>query len=213
MSFWIVEIAKSLIDLVMPSRCAVCDAPGSSICGLCKVVLSPKPKPFFRETLQGFSALRFDDSVSKLLIGFKEKRQASLSEFIATALNELIQTISFSKEDYFLVPVPSRLENFAKRGFHPSLRIAQQLSKISGVAVLNCLRFERSVLDQVGLDSRARRQNLANSMVVNQIVSGKLCCLIDDVVTTGSSLLEARRALRAAGAHIISAITLSEREG
>lgn len=207
------KIANSLINLVMPARCAVCDVPGSNICAMCQLVLSPKPKPFIRETLQGLSALGYDDSVSKLLVGYKEKRQASLCEFIASSLNGLIQTISFSKSDYYVVPVPSRPENFAKRGFHPSLRIAQQLSKVSGVAVLNCLRFQRPVLDQVGLDFRARRLNLANSMAVNQTVSGKLCCLVDDVVTSGASLLEARRALSAAGAHVISTVTLSEREG
>lgn len=201
----------ALLDFLMPSRCAICESPGGNICEKCQHIFLPAPKRFERESLTGLSALSYGESVSKLLIGYKEKGQASLAPFIAKTMLPLTRLEQV--ENVFLVPVPSRRQNFLRRGFEPSLRICQELAKLTKLNVLNCLEFTREVKDQVGLDLDGRASNIEGSMRVNQPVARKLCLLVDDVVTSGASLNEARRVLTQSGALVSLAITLREREG
>jgi predicted amidophosphoribosyltransferase len=103
------------------------------------------------------------------------------------------------------------LENFALRGFTPSVVLAQALSnQVSNTRVLNCLMVAKDVKDQVGLTSSQRQANLAGKVSVNQKVTGKACFLVDDICTTGATLIEAWRALTVAGANVLGALVVSE---
>jgi predicted amidophosphoribosyltransferase len=76
--------------------------------------------------------------------------------------------------------------------------------------VLNSLVLAKNVKDQVGLSSLERRANLAGSMSLNQKVAGKYCFVVDDICTTGATLIEAWRALSVAGANVLGALVVSE---
>ena len=65
-------------------------------------------------------------------------------------------------------------------------------------------------MDQVGLGARQRFSNLAQSISLNQPVAGKTCVIIDDVVTTGATLLEASRALFAGNAAVLKLLTFAQ---
>jgi len=64
--------------------------------------------------------------------------------------------------------------------------------------------------DQASLGSDARRANLRGTMKASGLAQNKRIILIDDIVTTGSTLFEATRALEAAGAQIVGFLTFSE---
>lgn len=110
-----------------------------------------------------------------------------------------------------LVPVPSRPGVVRARGDDPLGRVvggaARRLWRVGGdVRVLPVLRSHRGVVDQAGLDAAARRDNLAGSMSCPSSRLRRLArlgpvvvVLCDDVVTTGATLCEARRALLAVG--------------
>jgi predicted amidophosphoribosyltransferase len=111
----------------------------------------------------------------------------------------------------YLVPAPSRIQNFAKRGFQPSLLLARQLAnRVPTARVLNCLQLGSEVLDQVGLSSAERFANLAGSMRLNQSVVGKSVYLVDDVVTTGATISEAWQTVSLGGAIVLGALVVSE---
>jgi predicted amidophosphoribosyltransferase len=65
------------------------------------------------------------------------------------------------------------------------------------------------VKDQVGLSETERISNLSFSMQLNQSVAGRVCYLLDDVVTTGATALEAARVLRVGGATVAGVLALS----
>lgn len=106
-----------------------------------------------------------------------------------------------------LVPVPSARGAVRARGHDPARRIAlaaaSELRRTGTPArVLAVLRQGRAVADQSGLNSRQRLDNLAGALTVapgggRLLAGGGPVMLVDDVMTTGASLTEAARALRA----------------
>lgn len=200
-----------LLDFVFPSRCGICDAPGSDICLRCQEGFVLDPHSFTRGALRGFAITSYSEAVSSLLVSFKEKNQVALASAIANYMEPLLSLIPAGQSKVLLIPAPSRPANFAKRGFHPSLEIARSLAKsFPEIQVQNVLVFNRNVVDQVGLSSSARSGNLAGSMRVNQNISGKICFILDDVTTTGATALEAFRALELAGAKVLGLLVFSE---
>jgi len=200
-----------LLDFVFPSRCGICDAPGSDICARCQQGFVLDPHSFTRGALSGFAITSYSEAVSTLLVSFKEKNQVALASVIANYMRPLLSLVPAAEGEILLIPAPSRPANFAKRGFQPTLEIARSLAKnCPEIQVQNVLVFNRKVVDQVGLSSMARAGNLAGSMRVNQNISGKICFILDDVTTTGATALEAFRALESAGARVLGLLVFSE---
>jgi len=200
-----------LLDIIFPSRCAVCDKPGPNLCQVCDFVLEPKPHTFQRGRVLGLAATSYSVEVSKLLVAFKDRGQFALAREIGLLMEPLVQELRKMPGSCYLVPAPSRTQNFAKRGFHPSLLLARQLAnRVENAKVLNCLVFGSEVLDQVGLSSTERIANLRGSMRLNQVIAGKTVFLIDDVVTTGATITEAWETVSLAGAIVAGALVVSE---
>ena len=205
---------KSLIDLIFPSRCAICDSSGKNLCDPCRELIWIEPKEFNLSGLAVFTVTNYKEETSKLLVALKEKGQSALVSELAIMLEPILKKIPSSESTVFLVPAPSRPANFANRGFTPTLLLAQAISNRNPrLKVLNALNFSRDVKDQVGLTANERLANLAESMRLNQQVAGKICYLLDDVVTTGATALEAARVLRIGGATVPGVLALSYSKG
>jgi ComF family protein len=205
---------QSLIDLIFPSRCAICDCSGKNLCDPCRELIWIEPKEFNLSGLAVFTVTNYKEETSKLLVALKEKGQSALVSELATMLEPILKKIPSSESTVFLVPAPSRPANFANRGFTPTLLLAQAISNRNPrLKVLNALNFSRDVKDQVGLSANERLANLAESMRLNQQVAGKICYLLDDVVTTGATALEAARVLRIGGATVPGVLALSYSKG
>ena len=207
-------LTSSLVDLIFPSRCAVCDRPGKNLCLDCKNMLWIEPREFLLSGLAIYTVTKYSDETSKLLVSLKDKGQFALVAELAQMLRPVIENLPASESIRYLVPAPSSPHNFSKRGFHPMLLLAQAVvSKFPSFSVLNCLRFSRRVKDQVGLTEPERLANLSFSMELNQSVSGRVCYLLDDVVTTGATALEAARVLRVGGAYLAGVLAVSYSKG
>ena len=201
----------SLLDFIFPSKCAVCDALGPNICEDCRQVLTPFPHGFQRGPVFGRAATYHSPGVSELLVSFKERGQSALVSDLGELIAPLVTELAAFSESVYLVPAPSRSENFARRGFTPSVVLARAISnRASNARVLNALVLAKNVRDQVGLSSLQRHANLAGSMSLNQKVAGKSCFVVDDICTTGATLIEAWRALSVAGANVLGALVVSE---
>jgi predicted amidophosphoribosyltransferase len=153
----------------------------------------------------------YTEAVSKLLVSFKDKGQSSLAKLFGEMMAPILKFVPENDFTIHLIPAPSRPENFSKRGFLPTLKIAVYLSrKRKDLKVLDCLVLNRKVSDQVGLSATERSKNLTGSMSLNQSVLGRICFVVDDVLTTGSTATEAIRALRLGGALVMGLLVFSE---
>jgi predicted amidophosphoribosyltransferase len=108
------------------------------------------------------------------------------------------------------VPVPSARSVAAARGGDHVLRLARRAAPVCGVRVIpNALVLTRSVRDSAGLGSRERTANLAHAMAARPGPPGVAALVVDDIVTTGSTLREAHRALEAAGWPVVGAAVVA----
>lgn len=107
-----------------------------------------------------------------------------------------------------VVAVPSTPGKLAQRGFDT----IGELVQAAGASALPALRVNRAVADQVGLSGAQRRANLHGALTATMLVHGTVW-VIDDVVTTGATVAEASRALRAAGADRVVAVALCAGRG
>lgn len=101
-----------------------------------------------------------------------------------------------------LVTAPSRAGAERARGMR---HLAEACAHaVPGAAVLPVLRFARRVADQRALSASGRLRNVAGSMRASRSVAGRRIVLVDDVVTSGATVREAARAVRAEGGRVIA---------
>jgi predicted amidophosphoribosyltransferase len=174
-------------------------------------VLRPYPHSFERGPVNGYAATYLSPQVSKLLVAFKDRGQSALVDELVELVEPLVFEVSQFRELVYLVPAPSRAENFSRRGYTPGVLLARVIANSAPNArVMNCLVMGPTVKDQVGLTGVERQANLSGSMSLNQNVTRKPCFIVDDICTTGATIIEAWRALTLGGATALAALVISE---
>ena len=165
-----------------------------------------------RGSLRGTSLFDFDERSAKLIADFKENGQFAIAnKLIDHLLNEDVRDALLAMNPQVLVAVPSSKKSFAKRGFVPAQVIANRFARnLKLVPSSKALWLDRIASDQAGLDQEARAENLVGAMKASVALGGKRVLLVDDIVTTGSSLVEAARAASVAGAEVVGFATLAE---
>jgi predicted amidophosphoribosyltransferase len=103
-----------------------------------------------------------------------------------------------------IVPIPTSRAAFRRRGY----RVVELVAARAGLRVERLLIHTRRTADQRGLDHASRRHNVAGSLR-SRDAAGLRVLVLDDVVTTGATLAEAARALRAAGAEVVGGVTIA----
>ena len=167
-----------------------------------------------------WAAGRYDGPLRRLIVAYKDgDRRDARSALAPMAADSIVAAVRSVGGPAAVVPVPSSAASRRRRGDEPlpdlvrsALATLGSDARRAGLVAAPLLRVTRRVRDQAGLDATARAANLAGSFTVRPartghratVPTGLPCLLVDDVVTTGSSLAEAVRALRAAGARPIA---------
>lgn len=212
MRWWWREIS----ELVLPAVCAGCGHARTSLCGECAQELAgpparARPCPAPAGLPEVFAAARYDGAVRSVLLAHKERGALGLARPLGAALAGAVQAASLRGGDargpLLLVPVPSAGRAVRARGHDPARRIAVAaavaLRRAGTYArALPVLRQCRQVSDQSGLTARERLENMAGALEAapwaGLVLEARRAVLVDDVMTTGATLTEAARALRAA---------------
>lgn len=192
--------------------CAACDAmvgrSGSVLCLHClhgDPALPAAPRGACRAHGSGALALAgppYEAPLDRILHAFKYEGARRLAPWIAALLPELPDPAGSLGRESVLVPVPLHPARRARRGFDQALLLAEVASARWGIPVVHPLERVRDHEPQARLDPERRRANVRGAfrVVWPAAVRDRPVLLVDDVVTTGSTLLEAAAALRGAGA-------------
>jgi predicted amidophosphoribosyltransferase len=211
-------------DLVLPGGCAGCGAPRARrrLCESCRAVFDGaaagrvRLSPPASGSPAVFAALRYADEVRAVLLAHKERGALPLAQPLGAALAPAVRKAGAQRAGsrtaaLLLVPVPSARRAVAVRGHDPVRRLALVAAGVlrragRSARVLPVLRQRRAVADQAGLSAEGRAANLHGALEAVP-GSGRLLTpdgpepaevvLVDDLVTTGASLAEAARVVRA----------------
>lgn len=197
------EALADALSLAFPVDCAGCGIAGRVLCASCRDALQPVP---LRRVLDGglavWSGLRYDGAVAAAFRALKENGRTALVRDLAPGLRVALEAAGAGESGLLAVPVPTSRAAMRRRGY----RVVDLLLRRAGAAPCRLLAPARATADQRGLDRRARGENAFGSLLARP-APGLRVVIVDDVVTTGSTLREAARALEAAGAHVVGAAT------
>lgn len=194
------------LALVLPIACAGCGIPDCALCAQCAAALAPRIAVRRVDGLDVRSGLSFDGVAARVVRALKEDGRTGLARALAPALRAAVSDLVGGEQagDVLLVPIPTSRAAFRRRGF----RVVDLIASRAGLRRVRLLRPARTTSDQRGLAREERRRNVAGSLRARD-ASGMRVVIVDDVVTTGATLVEAARALRAAGAHVLGAATVA----
>lgn len=223
------NIYKQILDFFFPRICIACEKQytdtESAICIHCLWNL-PRTNPQIDGILDSrfwgkleiegvHSFLKFSKKgkVQKILHALKYKNQPELASFLGKIYAQELENESFVHQVDYLLPVPLHIKRQKERGYNQAREFAEGLGKVLQKPVLNDI-VERQVntLSQTKTKSRfGRFKNLekAFQIIDNELVNNKSIAIIDDVLTTGSTIEVLGNELKKAGAKNLYVITLA----
>ncbi len=198
--------ASVLMDFLLPAPCVVCGNLPKPICQQCW----PRPingqERLFQEQLY-FSA-EFEGGCEKLIKNYKDKSRLVLERPLGELLEHSILRAATQNFDFYALP-PKNASNFRRRGFDPLQRLVKRTSLIRLPRL--SVNSNRKLADQRKLSFVQRQQNLLGAFEVKQ-GQGRVL-LVDDVVTTGATLRELKRACQQAGYVVAGFCVIARRFG
>lgn len=210
-----------LLDVLLPPACAACGLPGGAACARCLGALEPLPPPWCegcgapvpvpvarcpacRGRLAGArQAVAYAGPAPALVAGLKDHRRRGLAAVLASAI---VAAVPPPPLGAVLVPVPLGPRRARERGFNQSLLVARELARAWRRPVVEALVRTREGADQRGARASARARQAAGAFAARPgALVPHAAWLVDDVHTTGATLADCARALRAGGAASVGA--------
>ena len=195
--FSLCENCMKNLDEISGNICSICGEKvlqDNKLCDNCKTL-----KYNFD---QSRSFAYYSDIESKITKRFKYSSKKYYAEYIARLMAK--------NEEYFegveyLTFVPIGVKRRSERGFNQAEEIALCLGKIFNIPVVDIFKKIGSERHQAGLSQKERQDNLSGTIVLRDglelEVKGKVIMIIDDVFTTGSTLSECAKVIKAGKAN------------
>jgi len=230
------SILETARDLILPPHCAGC-AKGISDgwwCEDCRKDLHPISPPRCESCSQPFSGIvepaffcpnchgrvfHFEcaiavmpsrGAVRELIHGLKYRNMTWAAEPLADFGVLGIHDPRLPKAPDFLVPVPLHPLRRRERGYNQAELLARAIGQKAGIPVLDILRRVRNTTTQTHFDRKERMKNLSKAFKITSphTIKAAQILLVDDVLTTGSTLDECAKVLLAAGAGSVYALAI-----
>jgi ComF family protein len=233
------RVIRTLSDLAMPPVCLVCRAPlagHDALCARCwreidfirpplcdrlgipmpyeiggltiSAAAAADPPPYDRARAVAAYAGSMRTLVHALKFHDRHDVRRLLGKWLVEAGRDLVADTEIA------VPVPLARRRLLARRFNQAAILAREVARLSGLAYEPLLlERTRATASQVGLTRGQRRRNVSGAFAVPprmaSRVQGRKVLLIDDVITTGSTVGACARALRRAGAARVDVLALA----
>ena len=214
------DLRLDLTALLFPVDCASCGAPDRELCVACALSVIETGRVPRAEVIMGvpcFVAGEYAGPLRAAIVACKHGGSTGLARVLGEALRPALVAAASEcagPAAPVLVVPPSRAARVRERGFQHVELILGRALRASGIRALrvSALRAGRSRRSQQGLGRTERAANSARIGVRRtraRVISGRSVLLVDDVITTGSTLSAARDALEAAGSRVVACAALA----
>lgn len=216
------NLLNTITDFILPPVCLCCESPLEStsdsiikfICPECygRLERFNEIHPWKNEytaagTIDGSNSafwFREGTPIQTLMHEMKYGKMKSIGRLFGREIGNLINSLNIGKWDY-VIPVPLHNARRRDRTYNQSEFIAEGSAGIIKADVLpKALKRTRYTGTQTKLNKLQRKENVKDAFAVNpefsKIISNKNLLLVDDVITTGATILECAAVLKAAGA-------------
>ncbi len=229
------EWCNGVLRVVYPVHCPVCDEivdePGEKVCAEClrKIKLLTPPwcmrcgrkvedgEEYCRDCRgsrhvfdRGRALYEYADAAASIY-RFKYAGRREYADFFGEEIAEYLGDFIRQIQPDGIVPIPLHRRRYAKRGYNQAELLARETGRRLGIPVYpKMLVRVRNTVPQKKLNPQERQNNLKKAFNIGRNdVKLKVILVFDDIYTTGSTIDEAARALREAGAEKIYFITLA----
>ncbi len=204
---------KKLLDYIYKKKCYFCSSSkdNSIFCSSCYEKIDFMPlKPV--ETINGssiYGCCYYKNQIQKLIRGLKYHNKKELAFYQAKIMNEYWQKINNKKEKYTVIPVPLHKNRQKKRKFNHMDLVCYYFCNLTGDDLnIDLIKRIKDTKPQYKLSKKEREINLKEAFKINKYTEIKSPILvIDDITTTGSTLLEIIKELNKNDIFDITALT------
>ncbi|KQQ95796.1 hypothetical protein ASF62_04755 [Leifsonia sp. Leaf325] len=226
------EALRDALALVLPVDCSGCGTPGRVLCTACRPLVVADVHRADRDGMSVHCALDYGGIPRRVIGAFKDGGRPTLAGALGPALREAVLAavvaagpgpdpdagtsgthVPTGVRGLEIVAVPSSRSAYRRRGFSP----IASLLRSGGLRASPVLRVVGAHADQAGLGREERGANVAGGLAVRRGVtggphplSGRRFVVVDDILTTGSTMREAVRAVRAGGGSVVGCAVLAE---
>jgi len=212
------SIFLNALNFLLPERCISCGKNGKAMCNFC-ISKIPKAENVPLSWCQSLYSYK-DPTIRKAIRSLKYKNRIGLAVVLAKKLHDFIfediaeEKIFDAGSKIILVPIPISKNRKRNRGYNQSVLIARALTRLNP----KIYKIEEKMLSKIRdntpqVETRTRRERLSNMSgvftVTKEIPKNSTILLIDDVITTGATLSEAKRILTKGGAQKVKAFTIA----
>lgn len=216
-----IKLFDFILDLIYPPKCVFCGTviDKSDLCRECEKTL-PYTKgdsiyqkfPFVDKCI---SPLYYKDYVRRAVLRFKFSGCSCYSRRLGEIMSICAENNLDCGSIDMISCIPLSKKRLHDRGYNQAELLAKEISKNIGVKYFPTLRkIKNNTAQSTIKDSKQRAANVVGvyRAIDPETVKGKYILLVDDVVTTGSTVSECARVLKKCGAKAVYCVTLARRE-
>ncbi|HIN03163.1 MAG TPA: ComF family protein [Candidatus Marinimicrobia bacterium] len=214
------SVGNAFISLFFPNQCLVCKGgdfhSSDPICPDCLQQMNPHPIENRVKELtvnngidMALAGWDFGDELRTAVHSLKYEERARIGSFLGKVLGERLHLKTIQELDY-LIPVPLHPVKFRDRGFNQAEWIAIGVGKATQKPVqTGLMKRMKYTISQTTLNREERLNNMKQAFRITKDVTDKKIGIVDDVLTTGSTISSMASVLKDAGARTIVALTVA----
>jgi competence protein ComFC len=228
----IMKLSHMVLDALFPPVCLNCESPVADqkhllckncfahvrlrdalACSRCSMrLVRARQACGCKEPYLLAAATEYDEPIPALIKHFKYGKLYPLEFFLSALVVAYLKRVELPVEKYIVCPIPLHFFKERRRGFNQSAALAKRITDYFGTQYEQLLTRTKATKPQAKLSIEKRKKNMEGSFACykRKLVQNKNIILVDDVATTGATLREACRALKAAGAHQIICLVVSK---
>jgi len=158
------------------------------------------------------SVFRYEDDIIALVHQLKFSEKITYARTIGEILNSAFHgsAILSAEQPDCLLPVPLHTAKLRQRGYNQAIEIARVISKKQAIPIeYNAVTRRRYTVSQTGLNAKQRRKNIHGAFTVQMAIAYRHVLIIDDVVTTASTVNELAKVLKKAKVERVGVLSIA----